>query len=378
MNRFRSGFLAITSLCAGVLVSTWAQAASLTLVEPATWGRTGVPEYIDMHVYVPDTLAESPPIVVANHSCATSVTGYFGDSGVRRLVSAADSYGFIMIFPALKLSEPESRNCWDVGSNESLTREGGGDTHAVLKMVQYALEEYSADANRVYVMGGSSGAMMTQALLALYPEIFNAGSARAGVPATCWAEGYNPDNQWGNNCAGGQTDLSAEQWGDRVRALSPDYTGRRPRVQLFHGDSDDTIDYKNMEEAIEQWTNVLELSATPTSTDEYEGQAGSYTRQFWEDEACGQVVLEAWTGLSGEHGMGYESDAILSFFGLDEAEAPDPYQAACPESTGGDSKDDGGCSFRPNASPAERGALGGGLALLAALALGARRRRPAA
>ena len=334
MKRYKRGFLAITSLWLGLLASPEVRAASLTLVDPSTWGRSGVPDYVDMHIYVPDTLVESPAIVVACHSCGTSVSWYFDNNGVQGIVSAADSNGFIMIFPALMIDPPPDRNCWDVGSDESLTREGGSDTHAIFKMVQYTLTEYSADANRVYVMGGSSGAMMTQALLALYPDVFKAGSARAGVPATCWAEGYNPGNQWGSNCAGGQTDLTAQAWGDRVRALYPGYTGLRPRVQLFHGDSDEIINYANMEEAVEQWTNVLELSSTPTSTDEIQTPVSTYTRRFWEDTACSFVVFEAWRGLNGAHSMGYESADILRFFALDRAGGPDPYDVAC-SSTGG-------------------------------------------
>ena len=43
-------------------------------------------------------------------------------------------------------------------------------------MVRYALTKYGADASRVYAFGGSSGAMMTQALLGVYPDLFAAGA----------------------------------------------------------------------------------------------------------------------------------------------------------------------------------------------------------
>ncbi len=46
---------------------------------------------------------------------------------------AADQYGFIMIFPQT------SNNCWDVGSTESLTHDGGGDTQAIAQMVKYTI-----------------------------------------------------------------------------------------------------------------------------------------------------------------------------------------------------------------------------------------------
>jgi len=52
-------------------------------------------------------------------------------------------------------------------------------------MVKYAITQYKANANRVYSTGDSSGGMMTQLLMAVYPDIFKAGSAFAGVPAGC-------------------------------------------------------------------------------------------------------------------------------------------------------------------------------------------------
>jgi hypothetical protein len=171
--------------------------------------------------------------------------------------------------------------------------------------------------------------MMTQALMAVYPDIFKAGSARAGVPAGCWADGYASSNQWSNNCAGGNTTKTAQQWGDLVRAMYPGYTGHRPRVQTMQGEADTTISYKNTAESIKEWTNVLGLSTTPTSTDTgYKAANATYDRQFWKN-ACGYTVLEAWSSPGGTHSMAYEEADILKFFGLDTAGGPDPEDASC-------------------------------------------------
>src|SRR6185369_16878448 len=66
-----------------------------------------------------------------------------------------------------------------------------------------------------------AGAMLVQAMLAVYPDLIRAGVARAGVPAGCWADGYASSNQWSNNCAGGNTIKTAQQWGDLVRGMDP-------------------------------------------------------------------------------------------------------------------------------------------------------------
>ena len=96
--------------------------------------------------------------------------------------------------------------------------------------------------------------MLVQAMLAVYPDLIRAGAARAGVAAGCWADGYASSNQWSNNCAGGNTTKTAQQWGDLVRAMYPGYTGHRPRLQTYQGDADTTISYKNTGEAIKEST----------------------------------------------------------------------------------------------------------------------------
>src|SRR6478735_5992602 len=170
-----------------LLVAAPAHAATLTQVND--WGPSGVPSYVKMYIYVPDKLAPKPPILVSAHSCGSTATGQMGN--ITKIRAAADATGFILILP-----DNPGQNCWDVGAKDSLTHDGGGDTKAVVQMVKYALTKYNGDASRVYAFGGSSGAMMTQALMAVYPDVFRAGSARAGVPAGCWADGYASSNQW--------------------------------------------------------------------------------------------------------------------------------------------------------------------------------------
>lgn len=333
-RHLRSCAILPTSLLLLLVASTGHAASYSGPVDKAEW-TSSAPSYMDMFIAVPDNLPEHPPILVNIHSCGNNAGGQWSYDGFAPLRAAIDTVGFIMILPQ------QARNCWNVGATESLTHNGGGDTLAIVEMVQYALEKYNGDPTRVYAMGGSGGGMMTQALLAVYPEVFKAGHARAGVPAGCWAEGYQdqPD-QWSGTCAGGMVDKTAQAWGDLVRAINPGYTGPRPRVQLNHGDADEVISFNNFGEAIEQWSNVLGLEETPTSSDsDFVGGASTYDRQFWQDE-CGYTVLEAWRAKGKPHSMGYESVAILEFFGLDQVREQDPWDAACAGMS--DPVDDGG------------------------------------
>jgi poly(hydroxyalkanoate) depolymerase family esterase len=284
-----------------------------------------------MYVYVPDKPAAKPPILVVAHFCGGSASAVFGQAQSGGIVAAADKYGFIMIFPQTT-NAASSAKCWDVGSQKSLTHDGGGDTQAVAQMVTYAVTTYKANPARVYATGDSSGGMMTQALLGVYPDVFKAGASFAGVPAGCWSAGWSAASNWGGTCAGGNDIKTAQQWGDLVRGMYPGYAGHRPRVQLFHGDADSIISYKNFGEAIKEWTNVLGLATSPTSTTTGV-TLGSHqaTRQQWKN-SCGYVVLDALTSMGGDHGP---SDALFSatyvvpFLGLDKVGDVDPEIEAC-------------------------------------------------
>jgi len=305
---------------AGLLATPSLEAASLTKVN--NWGASGVPATASMYIYVPDKVATKPPIVVVAHYCGGTASAVFGQaSGIQK---AADQYGFIMVVPQT------TNNCWDVGSTKALTHDGGGDTQAVAQMVKYAITTYSANAERVYVTGDSSGGMMTQGLLAVYPDVFKGGAAFAGVPAGCWAVG-DPDGSWSNQCAGGQVTHTAKEWGDLVRAMYPAYMGHRPRVQLFHGDADPTINYKNHTEAIKEWTDVLGLSTDPTTTTTVTLGSHQATRQQWKN-ACGYVVLDAFQSKGGDHGPSdaiFNASFVVPFLGLDKTDATDPEIASC-------------------------------------------------
>jgi len=320
----------LAAVALGLLTPTKANAASLS--GPITGWASGVPSYVSMYEYVPAKLAQNPPILVVSHYCGGSAAGVFGEAQGGGIVAAADKYGFLMIFPQT------SNNCWDVGSSKSLTHDGGGDTQAIAEMVKYAITKHSANANRVYAAGTSSGAMMTEALLAIYPEIFKGGAEFSGVPAGCWAASYSASNQWSGPCAGGQVSKTGQQWGDGVRAMYSGYSGYRPRIQLWHGTADPTINFNNQTEAIKEWINVLGLSTNPSSMTSLTINNHQWTRQSWTD-SCGDTVLDAFAEQNGPHGTDANLNAtyVIPFLGLDQVGATDPDVAKCGSTGGGGS-----------------------------------------
>ena len=351
-RRIRSGVLAGLAVSVRLLTGSPASAASLQKV--SDWGATGVPATASMYIYVPDKLATKPPILVLGHYCGGSASAVFGQAS--GIVKAADQYGFIMVVPQT------SNNCWDVGSTKAMTHDGGGDTQAVAEMVKYTLTKYSANADRVYITGDSSGGMLTEGMLAVYPDVFKGGSAFAGVPAGCWGVG-DADGQWSSQCAGGQVTHTAQEWGDLVRAMDKGYAGHRPRVQLFHGDADPTINFKNHAEAIKEWTNVLGLSATPTTTTTVTLGSHQAKREQWKND-CGYVVLDAFTSMGGDHGPSdaiFNASFVVPFLGLDKTDATDPEIAQCGASGAGGMGGMGG-AMGSGGAVGSAGATGGGTA----------------
>lgn len=318
MARATAGALAIAVL----LLVTPAGAASLQQV--SNWGGAGLPSDVSMYVYVPTKVAAKPPILTLIHYCGGTASAVFGQAQGGGIVSAADQYGFIMVVPS-------SGRCWDVESNKAWTRSGGGDSDAIKQMVTYAIGKYGANADRVYSTGDSSGAMMTELLLALYPDIFKAGSAMAGMPAGC--RGTNETGTgYSGACAGGTVMHTAQQWGDIARNMDPGYVGHRPRVQMFHGSSDTTISPTNLSQAVLEWTNVLGLNASPDTTT-MGVQLGMHqaTRQQWKN-SCGYLVLDTFLSMGGDHGPSdalFLSQYVIPFLGLDKVGDVDPEIAQC-------------------------------------------------
>jgi len=315
MTKLRAALVALVStlLVAGVLFP--AQASAASLVEVTNFGNN--PGGMRMHIYVPDSHPANPAIVVAMHGCGGSGPGFYSGS---EFASLADRYGFIVIYPSAQ-QEAGFGKCFDTWSDAAKHRGGGSDPVSIVSMVTYAEQRYSGDPNRVYATGSSSGGMMTNEMLALYPDVFKAGAAFMGVPFNCFANAadYPPG---ASKCTGGTMDRTPQQWGDAVRQAYPGYTGPRPRMQLWHGTADTLVPYSLLQEEIEQWTNVFGLSQTPTSTDT--PQSGWNRRRY--ADSSGTVQVEAYSIQGAGHTLPAAGMAAyaIAFFGLNGSTTPPP------------------------------------------------------
>lgn len=248
-----------------------ALAASLTKVNYPNNATSKV----DMYIYVPDKVVSNPPLVVVIHSCQSTAQSYSQNSKIP-WKQGSDRKGYITVWP----SSPHSGTCWDVSSKSSLSHGGGGDSQAIANMIGYAIDHYKVDASKVFVTGGSSGAMMANVMAATYPELINAVSLYSGVAAGCFVSSSGGVDQWNNSCSGGQSRATAEAWGNVVRNMYPNYSGARPKMQIWHGSADGTLAPQNYQEEIKQWTNVFGVSQTPTSSVKNYPQANYQTDNY--------------------------------------------------------------------------------------------------
>ena len=307
--------LGVVGLAVAALTSAPAAHAASLVTVPSFGANPGG---LGMSLFVPDSLPARPAVLVAVHYCTGSAQAMYDGSQFDEL---ATRYGYVVIYPQAN----RNGSCFDVSSAQALTHGGASDPASIVSMVRYVQERYATDPGRVFVTGVSSGAMMTEVLLATYPDVFAAGSAFAGVPATCFSTSSPPPGTtaqapWNSDCSGGRLVRTAEQWGDLARAAYPGYTGPRPRVQLWHGSQDTTLSYVNFGEAIKQWTNVLGVSATPVSTD---SPATGQTRTRY-GAAGDRAPVEAVSLQGVGHNLPVDAAAAIRFFGLDTAVTPPP------------------------------------------------------
>jgi poly(hydroxyalkanoate) depolymerase family esterase len=193
---------------------------------------------------------------VALHGCTQNANDYYTNAGWKKY---ADLWHFALVFPEQK-SANNSTSCFNWFETGDTAR-GGGEALSIKQMVDYAVTTYGVNSARVYVTGLSAGGAMTAVMLATYPDVFAGGAIMAGLPYRCATSTTSA-----YSCMNPGVDKTPAAWGDLVRAAYSGYTGPRPRVAIWHGTSDTTVAPANATELRDQWTNVLGVSQTPSST----------------------------------------------------------------------------------------------------------------
>jgi poly(hydroxyalkanoate) depolymerase family esterase len=254
------------------------------LVETAGFGSN--PGGLRMFSFVPEHRPPAPALVVVLHGCGQTAAGYDVGAGWSTL---AKHYGFALLMPEQQSSN-NGQGCFNWFNPEDTTRDSG-EACSIRQMIARMVDEADIDPQRIFVTGLSAGGAMTSVMLATYPEIFAGAAVIAGLPfgvATNVREALTGMSQ--------SPSRSAAELGDLVRNAS-NHKGPWPKLSVWHGSADRTVNPANADEIVKQWLDVHHLPAAPMSETIVDG----YPRQVWWN-ADGETIIESYTITDMAHG----------------------------------------------------------------------------
>jgi len=244
------------------------------------------PGNLRMFQYLPEGLKPGAPLVVILHGCGQTAAGYDLGAGWCQL---ADQLGFAVLAPEQKaVNNPHT--CFDWFNPEDIVRDGG-ECASIAIMVRGMVEAHSLDASRVFITGLSAGGAMTSVMLATYPELFAGGAIIAGLP---FGAAQNVRDAL-ESMRSAPMRMPA-QWGDPVRAASA-HKGPWPRISIWHGALDTTVNINNAQASLAQWADLHELSLAAGRQEFVDGAI----RLRWGDQ------LEVYTLAALGHGTPIDS-----------------------------------------------------------------------
>jgi poly(hydroxyalkanoate) depolymerase family esterase len=352
-----------------VLSSCVASADAIALEAVNNFGSN--PGNLKMFEHVPAGASGALPLVLVLHGC-TQDASYATNSG---LVQLADESGVALAVAETNTSNNQQR-CFNWFEPGDIARDSG-EALSLKQMIDSMKARHTIDASRVFVTGLSAGGAMTAVMLAAYPDVFAAGAVVAGIPYRCGTGVVDAINCMNN----GRT-LSQQEWADLVLNETT-FNGTFPRVSVWHGTSDNTVDVVNADNLVLQWTGVHGIDAAATSTN----TVGNFTRKTF-GPVSDQPLVETARIAGMDHGTPVDPGAgpeqcgtagafvldvnvcasfhIFRFFGLTGGSSGEGE---------GEGEGDGGCACGATRASADIGAL---VALLVVVGALPRRRVAAA
>lgn len=254
------------------------------LVEINDFGSN--PGGLRMFAFVPEHLPRAPALVVVLHGCGQNAAGYDLGAGWSTL---AERYGFALLMPEQTASN-NANTCFNWFNPEDIAR-GSGEAGSIRQMIAQMAGDHDIDSRRIYVTGLSAGGAMTSVMLATYPELFAGGAVIAGLP---FGIAGNVREALSGMMA--SPPRPANELGDLVRNASK-HKGPWPKLSVWHGSADRTVNPANADEIVKQWLDVHGLPLAPMSATDVDG----HPREVWWN-ADGETVIESYTITDMAHG----------------------------------------------------------------------------
>jgi len=254
------------------------------LVEIADFGTN--PGNLRMFSFVPAELQQPCALVVVLHGCGQAAAAYDLGAGWSTL---AKQFGFALLMPQQRRTN-NANTCFNWFNPEDSVRDGG-EACSIRQMIAHMVAAHDIDPRRVSITGLSAGGAMTSVVLATYPEIFAAGAIIAGLPY-----GVASNLRQALDGMFRSPERSPRELGDLVRKAS-DYHGPWPKISVWHGSADNTVNPGNADGIVKQWLDLHDLPQAPMAETVVDG----YPRQSWWN-ADGETLVESYTITNMAHG----------------------------------------------------------------------------
>jgi poly(hydroxyalkanoate) depolymerase family esterase len=258
--------------------------ASSPLQEVTDFGDN--PGNLRMFAFVPAQLQKPRALVVVLHGCGQTAAGYDLGAGWSTL---ARHYGFALVMPEQQRIN-NGNTCFNWFNPEDTARDGG-EARSIREMVAHMVGTHRIDPRRVFITGLSAGGGMTSVMLATYPEVFSAGAIIAGLPYGIASNLREALDGMFHSPARPEREL-----GDFVRRAS-NHRGPWPKISVWHGSVDRTVNPGNANEIVKQWLDLHDLPTTPMAEINVDG----YPRQAWWNKD-GETLVESYAITGMAHG----------------------------------------------------------------------------
>lgn len=258
--------------------------ASSPLEEVTGFGDN--PGTLRMFAFVPAQLQKPRALVVVLHGCGQTAASYDLGAGWSTL---ARHYGFALVMPEQQRIN-NGNACFNWFNPEDTVRDSG-EARSIREMIAHVVEMHRIDPRRIFITGLSAGGGMATVMLATYPEVFSAGAIIAGLPYGIASNLREALDGMFHSPARPEREL-----GDFVRRASA-HRGPWPKVSVWHGSADRTVNPGNANEIVKQWLDLHDLPMTPMAETNVDG----YPRQAWWNKD-GETLVESYAITGMAHG----------------------------------------------------------------------------
>jgi poly(hydroxyalkanoate) depolymerase family esterase len=257
------------------------------------------PGQLKMFIFTPEKpVRANAALIVVLHGCGQYAGSFALDTG---WIALSNHFKIPLVLPE-QVRRNNTGRCFN-WFRPADTLRGSGEALSVRQMVRTSIKRFSSDPRQVFVVGLSAGGALTAALLASYPAVFNAGAVVAGMPVGSASNAASALLRMHK-----ANPFSTQETLIQAVASQQKISRRRrkwPRISIWHGSKDHTIDPANGAALALQWSGLHGFGDVPSSD---EISTSGIRRRSWGLET--RPSVEWWT--IPEMGHGFPIDTAVS------------------------------------------------------------------